>query len=391
MFMTALLQDPVISVATEHFKKIFGAAPTVRAVAPGRVNVIGEHVDYNGGWVLPAALERRMALVIKPRDDGQVVITDAREAGTLTFAVNDLAKPEKHCWSNYIKGVVAGLVDRGIEVPGFDACLYSDVPVGGGLSSSAALEAVTAMALQKLLGFEMDRMTMAKLCQKAEHDYAGVPCGLMDQAAVLCCREGHLLLLDCHTEAIVHAPFVDPHWSLMIINSGVKHSLADGEYGKRRAACESAAKAFGVDSLRAMTEADLPKVAASTAINDEQRACVRHVLTENARTQGAVEALKAGDYAKLGKLMNASHRSLSVDYRVSCEELDFIAATGQALEGVAGCRMTGGGFGGSAIALVQAECVEAVQAAIEHAYAARFGKDPKIFVTRPGAGAMAVD
>ena len=378
-------------MATAHFEKVFGESPTVRAIAPGRVNVIGEHVDYNGGWVLPAALERRMALVLKPREDGQVVLADVREEGTLSFAVSDLAKPEKHCWSNYVKGVVAGLTERGMEVPGFSACLYSDVPLGGGLSSSAALEAVTAIALQKLLGFAMDRMSMAKLCQKAEHDYAGVPCGLMDQAAVLCCQEGHLLLLDCDTEAVEHVPFVNPEWSLMIINSGVKHSLADGEYGKRRAACEAAAKSFDVGSLREMSEDDLPAVEASTLIDDAQRACVRHVLTENGRTQNAVAALKAGDYTKLGNLMNSSHRSLSVDYRVSCAELDFIVETAQELEGVAGCRMTGGGFGGSAIALVKSDCVDAAQAAIETAYDKRFRKEAKIFVTRPGAGAIALD
>lgn len=385
------LDHPTVATASEQFAHVFDAAPTVWALAPGRVNVIGEHVDYNGGWVLPAAIERAMALVLAPRKDRQVVLADAREEGTVSFSLDAVSRSADHCWSNYVKGVVAGLQARGVAVPGFSACLYSEIPIGGGLSSSAALEAVTALALQQLIGFAMEPMELAKLCQKAEHDFAGVPCGLMDQAAVIHCREGHLLLLDCATEEVVHAPFVDPAWSLMVINSKVAHQLAGGEYAKRRASCERAAELLGVPSLRALSADDLPAIAERGVLDEEQSACVRHVLTENARTQGAVEALRAGDYARLGALMKASHVSLRDDYRVSCEELDFIVATAQDLPAVAGCRMTGGGFGGSAIALVESPAVGEVQAALEKAYDERFGFAPGIFVTRPAAGAVAGD
>ena len=388
--MSTLELNGALVDVTEFFEKKGLGRPDVLAVAPGRVNVIGEHVDYNGGWVLPAAIERRVCLALKRRDDGMVVLHSLNMGDEPpAFAVTDLAKSKARCWSNYVKGVLAGLKEKGIATPGFEACISSDIPIGGGLSSSAALEAVFGIALLKLVEVEMDGLELARLCQKAEHEYAGVPCGLMDQAAVILCKEGHLLKLDCKDDSFEHALFDDPSKALLIINSGVAHELADGEYGKRRAACHKAADILGVETLSEIGIQALDAALSDERLNEEMVRCVRHVVTENDRTAKLVKALAERDYATAGQMLNASHASLSADYRVSCAELDFIAETAQALEGVVGCRMTGGGFGGSAIALVERAQVDTVTAAIQEAYRAEFGREAMVFGTRPAAGAKA--
>ena len=370
-----------------QFETLYGHAPTLLSVAPGRVNVIGEHVDYNGGWVLPAAIDRCLLLAVAPREDDRVRLATADFEGVIEFDSSDLAPGAAKDWSRYVRGVMAGLARAGHRVPGFDACVVSTIPVGGGLSSSAALEAATGLAGLALAGAEMERFALAKLCQKAEHDYAGVPCGIMDQAAVLCCEAGHLLLLDCASETFVQTPLPSAEWGLLIINSGVSHELASGEYAQRRAACEQAAKRLRVPSLRHVKIEELSAALDLPGLTEEMRRCVRHVVTENDRTQRCVAALKAGDIASAGKLLNASHASLRDDYQVSCEELDHIAATAQLEPGVAGCRMTGGGFGGSCVALVQREQAENVMRRVGEAFRARYGRVPASFVTTAASGA----
>lgn len=369
------------------FLEHFARPATVIAAAPGRVNIIGEHVDYNGGWVLPAAIERWIVAAAAPRQDGIAALHDARTGETANFSVTEPGRTPQRSWSNYIRGVLAGFSRLGLNAPGFALTLCSTIPLGGGLSSSAALEAVIARALGQLFGWNIAPLQMAKLCQTAEHEYAGVPCGLMDQAAVILSRDHHFLLLDCATEKVEFVPFANPDWRIMIINSGVAHQLADGEYAKRRASCHEAASALGVKSLRELDPSHLPRT--GKILNDEMNRCVRHVLTENQRTLEAVAAFGRGDLPQVGRLLNASHASLRDDYRVSCAELDLIAATAQRLDGVAGCRMTGGGFGGSAVALVHATAVETASKAIGEAFIARYGRSPGIFVTRPVAGASA--
>jgi galactokinase len=373
-----------------RFEALYGHPPTLLSVAPGRVNVIGEHVDYNGGWVLPAAIDRNLVLAVAPRADNRVRLATADFEGIIEFDGTDLAPGRTKDWSRYVRGVMAGLARAGHPVPGFDACVVSTIPVGGGLSSSAALEAATALAGLALVGAEMERFALAKLCQRAEHDYAGVPCGIMDQAAVLCCEPGHLLLLDCETETYVQTPMPSAEWNLLIINSGVSHELASGEYAQRRAACEQAAQRLRVPSLRHVQPADLPAALDLPGLTDEMRRCVRHVVTENDRTQRCVAALKADDIPTAGRLLNASHASLRDDYQVSCEELDFIAATGQAEAGVAGCRMTGGGFGGSCVALVKRDQADQVLRNIGAAFQQRYGRAPASFVTAAAPGAQLV-
>ncbi len=375
---------------TRQFERLYRRPPALLAVAPGRVNVIGEHVDYNGGWVLPAAIDRCLVLAVAPRPDDRVRLATADFEGVLEFDRTDLAPGRARDWSRYVRGVMAGLAAAGHVVPGFDACIASTIPVGGGLSSSAALEAATGLAGLALAGGEMDRFALAKLCQRAEHDYAGVPCGIMDQAAVLCCEAAHLLLLDCEAETFVQTPLASAAWSLLIINSGVAHELASGEYARRRAACEQAAQRLRLPSLRHLPESGLDAALAVPGLTEEMRRCVRHVVTENARTQRCVAALAAGDFRAAGALVNASHASLRDDYRVSCDELDAIAAAAQAEPAVAGCRMTGGGFGGSCIALVQAEHAADVMRRVGDAFAARFGRRPTAFVTPAAAGARIV-
>lgn len=358
-------------------------------MAPGRLNVIGEHVDYNGGFVLPAAIEREIVLVARPRLDRVVRLCSGLSDEAVSFSLDDLSPAGPRGWEVYVKGVLAGLEAHGFRLCGFDAEIVSNLPVGGGLSSSAALEAVAGLITLAMTEDTCDRMQLAKICQQAEHRYAGVPCGIMDQAAVLTCQADHLLLLDCQTGQARHIPFQDSRWGLMIIHSGVSHALAEGEYAKRRKACEEAAALLKVSSLRDIPIADLDDALKHPGLNDEKRRCVRHVVSEIDRTLRAVECLACEDYRTLGKLLCESHASLRDDYRVSCPELDFIVKTASGLDGVAGCRMTGGGFGGAAVALVRSDAAEAVRDHLRSAFAAQFGAEPWMLMTRPAVGARA--
>jgi galactokinase len=390
MASTSLFREDTCARVQRQFELLYARPPAFLAIAPGRVNVIGEHVDYNGGWVLPAAIDRCLIMAVAPRTDHRVRLASADVGGVIEFSGEDLAPGLTQDWSRYVRGVLAGLARAGHVVPGFDACLASTIPVGGGLSSSAALEAATGLASLALGGASMEPFALAKLCQQAEHDYAGVPCGIMDQAAVLCCEPGHLLLLDCAAETFVHTPLADDEWGLLIINSGVSHELASGEYAQRRAACEQAARRLGVPSLRHIAPGDLGAALGLPGLSDEMRRCVRHVVTENDRTHQCVAALKAGNFLTAGRHLNASHASLRDDYRVSCTELDFIAETAQRESAVAGCRMTGGGFGGSCVALVRQDGAAAVMQSVGDAFHARFDRRPASFVTPAASGARLI-
>lgn len=364
--------------------------PSVVSAAPGRVNVIGEHIDYNGGLVLPAAIDKWVRVGFKSRDDQIVrLYSEQNPEARVEFSLSDSLAPVEKCWGNYARGVIAGLREKGIESPGFDAVVSSTVPVGGGLSSSAALEAAIGRGVLRMLDLEMDGLELARLCQKAEHVYANVPCGLMDQAAVILSKEGMLLKLDCLDDSFEHAPFSDPDWALLIINSRVKHELNDGGYAARRDACHAAARILGVDTLREIDPDSLDATLAHPELTEEMQRCVRHAVTEIKRTLDTVAALGELDYLSAGKFMNESHASLRDDYKVSCEELDFIAALVQELPGVAGCRMTGGGFGGSAIALLKSDQTERVAKVVQEKYEEAFGIDAEIFETRPAPGAIA--
>lgn len=368
---------------SKSFFKTYKQSPTCLVAAPGRVNIIGEHVDYNEGLVLPAAIDRWISAAVGPRDEGQIVIYDIRLGSKAVLKINDLEPQKERSWINYVRGVISGFVQRGFAVRGFEMAFSSNIPMGGGLSSSAALEATIATAICHLQNISIPRLELAQLCQKAEHDFAGVPCGLMDQAAVLLSRENQLLMLDCQTNAVSFCPWDSPEWKIMIINSGVAHELASGEYRQRRSCCHRAAQILGVPSLRYIEPSYLEKDLRHPEISEEMKRCIRHVVTENKRTRDVVAALSKSDFFYVGQLLQVGHESLRVDYRVSCVELDFIVQTANSLGGVAGCRMTGGGFGGSAVAIVRADAAEKVRQIIESAYLLKFGRQPGIFLTSP--------
>jgi galactokinase len=375
----------------EQFAKTYGRPPQWIAAAPGRVNVIGEHTDYNDGFVLPMAIERYTVIAAAPAKDGatKIQLLSPLGDGAVTVDLTQPLKPApKGTWSNYPVGVIAGFVGRGAKPVGFDALIHSTVPLGGGLSSSAALEVATATLLEAITGHKLDPVDKALLCQKAEHDYAGMPCGIMDQFISVMGKQDHLLLLDCRSRKTELVPMSDPSKALLIINTNVKHELTGGEYAKRRAQCEQAANILSLPSLRDATADMLLRARGKMEEVVFRRA--RHVIGEIERTPHAAEAVRASNWTTVGQLMYASHDSLRDDYEVSCPELDAVVEIAQAIGpkgGVIGCRMTGGGFGGCAVAMVNADAVAAISDRIASEYERRTKIKPTLFVSRPAAGA----
>ncbi|HVM50022.1 MAG TPA: galactokinase [Candidatus Acidoferrum sp.] len=379
----------------EQFTQIYGRPPQWLAAAPGRVNVIGEHTDYNDGFVLPMAIERYTVAAAAPARNGaaQVQLRSTSGAGAVSLDLTQPLRPApKGAWSNYPAGVVAGFLARGARLGGFDTLIHSTVPLGGGLSSSAALEVATATLLESITGQKLAPVEKALLCQKAEHDYAGMPCGIMDQFISVMGKENHLLLLDCRSQKTELVPMTDPSMALLIINTNVKHELTGGEYAKRRAQCEQAAKALGGRSLRDATAEKLEQARGGMDPVAYRRA--RHVISEIERTLHAAEGVRASNWPTVGQLMYASHASLRDDYEVSCPELDAVVEIAQAIGskgGVVGCRMTGGGFGGCAVALVRADKVSAISERVAADYEQRTKIKPSLFVSRPAAGATTLN
>jgi galactokinase len=380
------------NLTATHFAKAYGRAPWWIVAAPGRVNVIGEHTDYNDGFVLPMAIERYTVIAAAPSTAAASLITLRSTETDGASVVIDLSKPlqpfARGAWANYPAGVLAGFMERGVRIGGFDAMIHSTVPLGGGLSSSAALEVATATLLETMAGHTLDPVEKAMLCQKAEHQYAGVPCGIMDQFISVMGRKDHLLLLDCRSRRTELVPMNDPSVQLLVVNTNVKHELGGGEYAVRRAQCEAAAKAIGVSSLRDATLAALE--AAKGRMEDVVFRRARHVIGEIARTPQAAREIRASQWGAVGQLMYASHQSLRDDYEVSCAELDTVVEIARGIGpagGVHGCRMTGGGFGGCAVALVETRAVDSVTKKIAADYHRKTGIEASLFVSRPAAGA----
>ena len=369
---TAWQIDDGCEQATSLLRTRIDAAPDTVGSAPGRVNLIGEHTDYNAGLCLPLVLPHRTYVALRVRDDDIVRLISAQEPDTPWQGKLGAVGPGTvDGWAGYAVGVAWALREAGQRVGGFDAAIDSCVPLGAGLSSSAALEAAMALALDgafglNLSGSEVGGSALVAACIRAENEIAGAPTGGMDQVAALRSKPGHALLLDFRSGARRDVPF-DPAGAglaLIVIDTRARHSLGDGQYGERRAACARAAELLGVASLREVTDLD----AALAALPDDTlRRRVRHVVTEMARVEAAVAALDRADFAALGSLFDASHASLRDDYQVSCEELDLAVAAAREA-GALGARMTGGGFGGSAIALVRAAEVDRVIAAIGAAF-----------------------
>lgn len=374
--------------ALAHFRERCGTDATHLVYAPGRVNLIGEHTDYNGGFVLPMAIELGVYIAARWSEVPVIRLWSAQlGAAGAEFWAEPPIQPGPPPWSNYLRGVLAGMQDAGITLTGFDAVIFASLPAGGGLSSSAALEVATATLVEALNGITIEPVQKALLCQKAEHVFAGTPCGIMDQFAVTFGKRGHLLLLDCQSQQFRLVPMRGGDASLLVINTMVKHELTDGGYASRRADCHEAARLLGVKELRDTTPEALD--AARDQLSDRLHRRARHVTTEDRRTLAAVEALQRGAWQELGELMYASHASLRDDFEVSCAELDAVVAAAREIGvagGVFGCRMTGGGFGGCCVALVAEEHLAAVGEAIRAAYFQATGIEPAIFSTQPADG-----
>ena len=390
------LSELTAHVAAE-FQNKYGRPPRWIVAAPGRVNVIGEHTDYNDGFVLPMAIERYAVMAADfPSSQftssfSHISVYDIHFDESATIDITASVTKGLPKWSNYIRGVLAGFQHRGQKIPALDVALISTVPLGGGLSSSAALEVCTATLIEAATGKKIDPIEKALLAQTAEHEFAGVPCGIMDQFISALGREGHLLLLDCRTRKTELVPMNDLSVELLIVNTNVKHELGSGEYAKRRAECEAAAKILGVNSLRDATADQLER--AKNKMSEVIYRRARHVIGEIERTVRAAKDIRASNWISAGELMYASHASLRDDYEVSCPELDAVVEIAEEIGvsgGVYGCRMTGGGFGGCAVALVKAGDVDVITKKITADYKTKTGIEATIFSSRPAAGATVI-
>jgi galactokinase len=383
----------MVAAVTREFERLTGHAPVGVWSAPGRVNLIGEHTDYNGGLCLPIALPHRTYAAVSARGDHILRVRSLQRTDeTVEIDLAEIGPDRPGGWAAYVAGVLWALERDGHAVSGLDVVIDSTVPVGAGLSSSAALEcsvaaAVSDLAQLGLLESREGRARLARACVEAENIIAGAPTGGLDQSAALLCAERSALLLDCRSGETSQVPFdlAARDLALLVTDTRAPHALVDGQYAARRAACEEAARVLGVRTLREIGVDRLGEVNGSLP-DDTVRARVRHVVTEIDRVERTVDALGRDDLAEVGRLFDASHASLRDDYEVSCPELDLATATARA-HGALGARMTGGGFGGSCIAIVPADAVDAVSAAIEVAFAKQGYAPPVSFAVVAGGPA----
>jgi galactokinase len=373
------LRETVLTTFTGEI----GHAPTLLARAPGRVNIIGEHTDYNDGFVLPAAIDRAILVAARPRSDSTVRLVSADFGDEVTFSLDDLHNPDLPGWTKYPRGSLWWLRENAYTVPGFDAVMGGSIPLASGLSSSAAVEVVMIELGLALAGREMAQVDKALAGVKVEHDFIGMPCGVMDQMASAMGVEGHALLIDCRSLETRPVP-VPSGASLVILNTAKQRGLVDSEYAARREQCETAAEKLGVPALRDATIDQLEMEKAELGNLLYRRA--RHIITENDRVQATISALEQDDLDAVGELLRASHASLRDDYEVSCRELDIISDLANAQPGCYGARMTGAGFGGCAVALVRDDAVDALIDAVAPAYTERTGLTPEIYVCQAAAG-----
>ncbi|WP_052849643.1 galactokinase [Streptomyces avicenniae] len=372
---------------TSH-EDVFGVPPEGRWAAPGRVNLIGEHTDYNEGFVLPAALPHSTVATVSRRPDRLLRLHSADGAGGVTTLDLDALEPGRPGgWAAYPAGVVWALLGEGHALGGADVHFTSDVPVGAGLSSSAALEVVTALAFGDLYGLGLTPDALARVARRAENDFVGMPCGILDQMASAACAAGHVLFLDTRDLTRRQVPFAmeEAGLRLLVVDTGVTHAHADGAYARRRAECEAGAAALGVPFLRDVPPDRLDDALARLT-DPVVRRRVRHVVTEDRRVERVVALLDAGRPRAIGPVLTEGHASLRDDFEVSCPELDLVVSAAGAA-GALGARMTGGGFGGSAVVLVDAEAAQAVGAAVLAAFADAGLRAPRVFAAVPSAGA----
>ncbi len=376
-----------IQTLSQSFISNFNSKPQFIVRAPGRVNLIGEHTDYNDGFVLPMAIDRAVWIALSPRVDSQVRIHSLDLETDSAFDLNSLVKEEG--WAEYIKGVAYQLQKTGVELHGFDAVMTGDVPRGAGLSSSAAVELATARAFAATSKFPWDAVRMAELAQKAENEWVGVNCGIMDQMASAASKEGYALFLDCRTLEIQYAPLPE-NISVVILDTSTRRGLVDSAYNERRSQCEEAARWFGVKALRDVSVDEFQRKTSAERLDEVVLKRARHIVTENARVLEAVQVMKAGNIKRLGELFNASHNSLRDDFEVSNDALNIMVDCAREQESCFGARMTGAGFGGCAVALVKNEKASEFVNAVSAAYKQRSGLDASIYVCKASEGASIV-
>ncbi|EST24554.1 galactokinase [Streptomyces niveus] len=379
---------------TAQFAELYGSGPDGVWAAPGRVNLIGEYTDFNDGFVMPLALPHTTVAAVSRRTDGVLRVHSADvPGGVVALGTDDLVPLTETGWPAYPAGVVWALREAGHTVPGADIHLTSTVPTGAGLSSSAALEVVTALALNDLYELGLTGPELAVLAQRAENEFVGVPCGIMDQMASACCTDGHALYLDTRDLTQRQVPFdlAAVGLQLLVVDTRVKHALGDGAYAERRAGCEAGARALGVRTLREVEYAHLP--AALERLTDEEekiRRYVRHVVSDNHRVERVITLLDTDDVRAVGPILTEGHTSLRDDLRVSCPELDLVVSSSLAA-GALGARMTGGGFGGSAVVLTESADADTVTKAVLESFTASGHTAPRVFPAVPSRGAHRVE
>ena len=367
--------------ARAGFRQAFGYPPGAVAVAPGRMNIIGEHTDYNEGYVLPAAIDRYVAVALRLRRDSHVALRSDRYEAPANL--DRLPSRRQGIWTDYLVGVACEIDKQHGVGPGLDVFVASDLPAGSGLSSSGALEVAAAVAMLAARGIEMPLLDIARLCQTAENVFVGARTGIMDQFTALKARGGHAILLDCRSLEDEQVPLPDGRLAWLLADSRVRHELAGSAYNQRRAECEAAARALGRSSLRDAAEDDLERID-----NLIERHRARHVITENARVLQAADALRRRAPRGLGPLLYASHESLRLDFAVSCRELDCLVELAAGTPQVIGARMMGGGFGGCVLVLLDATGIDDVEQHLAKGYAEEFHKTPEFYRVRSVDGAM---
>ena len=395
--MTTSMIDPShlssrVDAVTKRFREVYGTSPRGIFRAPGRVNLIGEHTDYNDGFVLPAAIDFYSYAAIGERVDRTLSVYSEQFYETIEFTPEQLAGPPRKHWSDYVRGVTAVLQQEGYPLKGANLVIDGQVPIGAGLSSSAAIEVATTYALCSLGTITIPLLEVARLCQRAENTYTGARCGIMDQFVSCFGRQDHALMLDCRSLEATYLQ-LPPNVRLVICNTMVRHELATGEYNERRASCERVVETIAkfrpeVRALRDLTLEDLEHYQNQISSVDFRRC--RHVITENDRVKDAKAALESADLARFGELMYLSHESLDRDYEVTCRELNIMVKLAREFEGVHGARMTGGGFGGCTITLVESKVVPEFQATVAREYETLTGLSPQIFACAAAAGASEV-
>lgn len=369
------------------FQEHFGAAGTLYASA-GRINLIGEHTDYNGGFVFPGAIDKMIMAELRPNGTDRVRVYSIDINESADFGLNEEDAP-KASWARYIFGVCREIIKRGGTVKGFDAVFAGNVPLGAGLSSSAALESCFAFALNDMFnGNSIDKFELAKIGQSTEHNYCGVNCGIMDQFASVFGKKDHLMRLDCRSMEYEYFPFEPKGHKLVLVDSVVKHELADSPYNRRRESCERVAKRLGIDTLRDATMEMLDEVKSDITAEDYFRA--KFVIEEKDRVLDVCDALMKHDYETVGRKMYETHRGLSKDYEVSCEELDYLNDIAREC-GVTGSRIMGGGFGGCTINLVKDELYEPFVKAAKEKFNAKYGHEPKVYEVIISDGARKIN